>query len=61
VRTGGLIAIDNVLWSGKVIDDSDTSDDTKALRALNQKIAADTRVTVSMVPIADGLTLARKR
>ncbi len=61
LRTGGLIAIDNVLWSGNVIDPADTSADTKALRALNAKIAQDQRVTVSLVPIGDGLTLARKR
>lgn len=61
LRVGGLIAIDNVLWSGRVADPADTSDDTKALRALNQKIAGDQRVTVSLVPIGDGLTLARKR
>jgi predicted O-methyltransferase YrrM len=61
LRSGGLIAIDNVLWSGRVIDPSDTSEDTRALRALNTKIAADLRVTVSLVPIGDGLTLARKR
>jgi predicted O-methyltransferase YrrM len=61
LRPGGLIAIDNVLWSGKVIDPSDTTADTEALRALNTKIAADPRVTVNLVPIGDGLTLARKR
>lgn len=61
LRPGGLIAIDNVLWSGKVIDPSDTTADTEALRALNIKIAADPRVTVNLVPIGDGLTLARKR
>lgn len=61
LRGGGLIAIDNVLWSGHVIDPADTTADTKALRILNQKIRQDERVTVSMVPIGDGLTLARKR
>jgi predicted O-methyltransferase YrrM len=61
LRVGGLIAIDNVLWSGKVIDPTDKSDDTTALRLLNQKISTDMRVTVSLVPIGDGLTLARKR
>ncbi len=60
LRTGGLIAIDNVLWSGAVADPSDTSADTNALRALNQKIVGDTRVTMCLVPIGDGLTLARK-
>jgi len=61
VRTGGLIAIDNVLWSGKVADPTDQTTDTTALRALNSKIAADARVTHCLVPISDGLTLARKR
>lgn len=60
LRPGGLIAIDNVLWSGAVADASDTSTDTKALRALNQKIVNDQRVTMCLVPIGDGLTLARK-
>ncbi len=61
LRPGGLIAIDNVLWSGAVADPSDQKADTKALRALNEKIATDARVTVSLIPIGDGLTLARKR
>ena len=61
VRKGGLIAIDNVLWSGAVADLTDTSEDTRALRALNEKIAADQRVSMCLVPISDGLTLARKR
>jgi predicted O-methyltransferase YrrM len=60
LRQGGLIMIDNVLWSGDVADSSKTDADTTALRALNSKIKADTRVTLSMVPIGDGLTLARK-
>ena len=61
VRTGGLIAIDNVLWSGRVADPSDKTEDTEALRVLNSKIGADERVTHCLVPISDGLTLARKR
>ena len=60
VRKGGLIAIDNVLWQGKVVDSTDQSADTVAIRALNQKIRDDSRVEVSMIPIADGLTLALK-
>ena len=60
VRRGGLIAIDNVLWSGKVADSTDQSVDTVAIRALNKKIHDDTRVDASMVPIGDGLTLALK-
>jgi predicted O-methyltransferase YrrM len=61
LRPNGIIAIDNVLWSGRVIDPADTTADTAALRGINEKIAKDERVTVSMVPIGDGLTLARKR
>lgn len=61
VRAGGLLAIDNVLWNGKVIDPSAHDEDTNAIRALNAKIAKDERVSVSLVPIGDGLTLARKR
>ena len=61
LRVGGLIAVDNVLWSGRVIDPTDTSADTTALRALNEKIVADQRVTMTLLPIGDGLTLARKR
>ena len=60
LRPGGLIGIDNVLWSGKVADPEDHSADTLALRALNKKILADARVEATMVPIGDGLTLAMK-
>jgi caffeoyl-CoA O-methyltransferase len=60
VRPGGLIAIDNVLWDGKVIDPTDNSVDTAAIRAINQRIHDDGRVVASMVPIGDGLTLALK-
>ncbi len=61
VRSGGLIAIDNVLWSGRVADPADDDEDTTAIRDLNAKIAADERVEIVMVPIADGVTLARIR
>jgi predicted O-methyltransferase YrrM len=61
LRTGGLIGIDNVLWNGKVVDPGAAAPDTIAIRALNEKICGDSRVTISMVPIGDGLTLARKR
>jgi len=61
VRPGGLIAIDNVLWSGKVLDAKDHSADTTALRALNAKLKDDQRIDLTMVPIGDGLTLARVR
>jgi len=58
VRKGGVIAIDNVLWGGSVIDSERNDEDTKAIRKLNEFIANDNRVSVSMVPIGDGLTLA---
>jgi predicted O-methyltransferase YrrM len=61
VRQGGLIAIDNVLWSGRVIDAAETDKDTLAIRDLNTDLATDERVDVAMVPIADGLTLLRVR
>jgi caffeoyl-CoA O-methyltransferase len=60
LRRGGLIAIDNVLWDGNVVDDSDQSPDTRAIRALNAKMLKDDRVTISLIPIGDGLMLARK-
>ena len=61
VRVGGLIAIDNVLWSGKVADASDTSADTLALKALNAKIKGDNRVDTVLLPFADGIFMCRKR
>ncbi|HEY6390474.1 MAG TPA: class I SAM-dependent methyltransferase [Bryobacteraceae bacterium] len=61
VRAGGLIAIDNVLWSGKVLDESVNDEDTKALRAFNEKLHGDDRVWLSMLAVRDGLTLACKR
>jgi O-methyltransferase len=61
VRAGGVIAIDNVLWSGRVADPSDKDSDTAAIRELNARVAADQRVDAVMLPIADGLTLARVR
>ena len=60
VRSGGLIAIDNVLWGGSVIDDSIQDSSTKAIREFNDNLSSDPRVSISMVPIGDGLTLARK-
>lgn len=60
VRTGGLIAIDNVLWSGRVADSQTKEHSTQKLRQLNEKLHKDQRITLSMVPIADGLTLAYK-
>jgi predicted O-methyltransferase YrrM len=61
VRYGGLIAIDNTLWDGKVADPSVSDPDTLAIRALNEKLHSDERVDLSFLPFADGLTLARKR
>ncbi|MGH7192522.1 MAG: class I SAM-dependent methyltransferase [Candidatus Saccharimonadales bacterium] len=61
LRPGGLIAVDNVLWSGGVIDRKDNSEDTIAIREFNRALHADQRIELSMVPIGDGLTLARKR
>jgi predicted O-methyltransferase YrrM len=60
VRAGGLIAVDNVLWHSRVIDPSVNDADTVAIRKINEKIHQDTRVNISLVPIGDGLTLARK-
>ncbi|ACC82073.1 class I SAM-dependent methyltransferase [Nostoc punctiforme] len=61
LRPGGLIAIDNVLWSGQVADPENQDESTQSIRALNEKLHHDERVTLSLVPIADGLTLAIKR
>jgi predicted O-methyltransferase YrrM len=61
LRPGGLIAVDNVLWDGAVADTQKQDVDTCTIRAFNQKLLSDDRVDISMVPIADGLTLARKR
>lgn len=61
VRPGGLIAIDNVLWGGRVADETVDDPDTAALRALNRKLATDERVSLCLLPIADGVTLARVR
>ncbi|MBS0445036.1 MAG: class I SAM-dependent methyltransferase [Proteobacteria bacterium] len=62
VRPGGLIAIDNTLWSGSVARPAAAGDqDTLALQALNDKLHADGRIDLALLPIGDGLTLARKR
>jgi caffeoyl-CoA O-methyltransferase len=60
VRPGGLIAIDNVLWHGALTDASKTDAETEAMRAFNRKLQADERVSLSLVPLGDGLTLACK-
>ena len=61
LRPGGLIAIDNVLWSGDVVDERINDIDTESIRSLNKKIYIDKRVDVSILPIGDGLTLALKK
>ncbi len=61
IRPGGLIAIDNTLWSGNVADESDQTDDTQAIRNFNRHVHADERVDISMLPVGDGLTFALKR
>jgi len=61
LRPGGLVLLDNVLWSGNVADDSVDDENTNAIRAINDHVAADDRVEAVMLPIADGLTIARKR
>jgi predicted O-methyltransferase YrrM len=61
VRTGGLIALDNMLWSGAVADPAENDATVTALRALNQKIHDDPRVDMAMLALGDGVMLARKR
>ncbi len=61
VRAGGLILVDNVLWDGAVLDAATSDRDTQALRALNAKAGRDERVDVALVPVCDGLLIARKR
>lgn len=61
VRPGGLIAVDNVLWGGSVADAGRQEADTRSIRALNDKIRDDGRVDAVMLPVGDGLTLARRR
>lgn len=61
VNSGGVILVDNVLYHERVIDASDTSDGTAAIRQLNDRILVDDRVDATMVTIADGITVARKK
>lgn len=60
LRPGGLVLIDNTLWSGEVADPARQDEDTAAIRAINAKLVADPRVEICLVPICDGLTMARK-
>lgn len=61
IRPGGVIAIDNVLWGGSVIDSARTDEDTKAIREINDFLVSDKRVYISMIPVGDGVTLAVKK
>ena len=61
VRQGGVLAFDNALWDGRVAKPSDDAASTQSIRALNQRVCSDPRVTATLVPIGDGLLLARKR
>lgn len=61
VRPGGLIAVDNTLWHGAVLDENSDDEDTRAIQALNAKLATDERVSLCLLPVADGVTLARRR
>ncbi|MFN7097144.1 MAG: class I SAM-dependent methyltransferase [Gammaproteobacteria bacterium] len=61
IRVGGVIAIDNVLWYGQVVDSGNNAPSTQAIRQINSHILTDQRVDLSMLPIGDGLTLAMKR
>jgi predicted O-methyltransferase YrrM len=60
LRSGGLMAFDNVLWGGRVADPAETDEDTIAIRELNRYLHGNPTIDLSLVPIADGLTLARK-
>lgn len=61
IRPGGLLMVDNTLWSGRLADPSENDPDTEALRAFNKKLHDDARVALSLLPLGDGVTLARKR
>jgi predicted O-methyltransferase YrrM len=60
MRPGGVLMVDNVLWSGAVVDAAATDENTVAIRAFNDRLAADDRVETVMLPLGDGLTLARR-
>jgi caffeoyl-CoA O-methyltransferase len=61
MRPGGLVLVDNVLWMGRVADPEADDTQTREIRAFNDKVRSDDRVDVVMLPVADGLTIARKR
>ena len=60
MRPGRVLLVDNTLWSGRVVDDAADDDDTDAIRAFNDMVAADDRVESYLLPVGDGLTLIRK-
>jgi caffeoyl-CoA O-methyltransferase len=60
IRPGGLLLVDNTLWGGSVLDETDDTDDALAIRAVNDRIAGDDRVRVVLLPIGDGLTVAQR-
>jgi predicted O-methyltransferase YrrM len=61
VRPGGLIVFDNMLWGGRVLEQDSDDEDTRAIQALNARLAADERISLCLLPLADGVTLARIR
>lgn len=61
LKPNGLILLDNMLWGGRVADPAADDADTHAIRALNRKLHQDERVDISLLPMADGISLARKR
>ena len=61
LRPGGLIVVDNVLWGGAVLEASTDDDDTRAIQQFNAQLAVDQRIDLSLLPLADGLSLLRKR
>jgi predicted O-methyltransferase YrrM len=61
LKVGGVIAVDNVLWSGKVADSTTDDQDARAIDAFNRRLKLDSRIIFSMIPLADGITLVTKR
>ncbi|MCS4503445.1 hypothetical protein KBTX_02689 [wastewater metagenome] len=61
LRPGGLVVVDNTLWHGRVVDPARRDEDTRAIRAFNRRLHEDERIDLCLVPVADGVTLARKR
>ena len=60
MRPGGVLMVDNVLWGGAVVDAASTDENTVAIRAFNDWLVADERVETVMLPLGDGLTIARR-